>query len=468
MKIKTQLIAILLLTVAFVSVATEQTGNKTEDIEIARHHNSDKISKKIILNGKELTKQEIEELEASGKMKTVHLGHGKKGHRVFVVSDDKHQHIKKKWITKGDGENIKVYVDTEGGKTIEKVIVNGKELSAEEIKEFKAKGKMKVINLNTEGGGAKDHKTIFINSEADYDDIDIDVLMEHISELNESFDGKLIKKILIEGDNKNINFIEKRFLVKDTGGASLGFMANVEDDGWHLIKVIDGSGADNAGIKEGDIVIKIANVETAKATDKKLDHRKQLPKFTQDEIVKVQLKRDGELMSFDVKATALNKKTMYVDLASDDGNHIKWAEKIHTSEGLDHEDIKVMVFNGDEDIDFDMDEIHMLFPDDLSDMNLFISDGKSTSSLLGKHHEMSTLSSGLGSYFGTKSGVLVMHVDDSNVFSLADGDVIKSINGITVHSPKDVIKQLLSSENQEQIKLKIVRHKRNKTLKYNK
>ncbi|MCB0309568.1 MAG: PDZ domain-containing protein, partial [Bdellovibrionales bacterium] len=51
---------------------------------------------------------------------------------------------------------------------------------------------------------------------------------------------------------------------------------------------------------------------------------------------------------------------------------------------------------------------------------------------------------------------------------LKDGDVIKSVDDNDVSSPKDVVKYLIKAEDQEKIKLKVVRHKKNKTLKYNK
>jgi len=81
---------------------------------------------------------------------------------------------------------------------------------------------------------------------------------------------------------------------------------------------------------------------------------------------------------------------------------------------------------------------------------------------------MSSLSKDLGKYFFTKGGVLVLHVDDTNAFALKDGDVIKSINGNSVNSPKDVVKELIQADEQEKIKLKVIRHKKSKTLKYKK
>ena len=61
--------------------------------------------------------------------------------------------------------------------------------------------------------------------------------------------------------------------------------------------------------------------------------------------------------------------------------------------------------------------------------------------------------------------MLVLSVASDNVFGLKDGDVIKSVNGNEVKSPKSIIKELLKAEEQKKITLKVVRHKKNKTLK---
>jgi S1-C subfamily serine protease len=127
-----------------------------------------------------------------------------------------------------------------------------------------------------------------------------------------------------------------------------------------------------------------------------------------------------------------------------------------------------MVFISKEgDFQFNEDDINIHFPESLKDLNIFISDGKSTSKLLGKRHKFSSISDDLSKYFGTKDGVLVLSVDDENVFGLKDGDVIKKVNGNDVISPKSIIKELLKAEEQDKITLKIVRHKKNKTLKSN-
>lgn len=452
-------ILIILISLSFVTLAKDKTIKEEKTVEVTVEADGDKVTKKVVVNGKELSPKEIEKFEASGQMKTLHLDHkGTKGkaYKVIMMENDEG----------AIDEDIEITVDTDGDKVTKKVIVNGKELSPQEIKEFEASGKMKVLHLDTDDRGKHGSKMIFVKSDSGSDDsdIDVEVIMDKIHEISDVSKHKNLKH---SKEGKNVKIIKKEFLFDKDEGASLGVMAKVEDDGWHLTKIIEGSGAQNAGLLKGDLVIKIADVDLVKSTENNSGLVIDLPKFKEGEEVKVQAIRDGKTLDFNVIAKKLEKSNVFFS-DKKDGN-FEWIEKIQDNNDLLSDKVKVMVFNGDEgDFKLDTDDIHMLFPKDLGDMNIFVSDGKSTSKLLGKNHEMSSLSDELGKYFNTLGGVLVLHVDESNVFDLKDGDVIKSIDDFEVNTPKDVIKQLIKADKQEDIKLKIVRHKRNKTLKYKK
>ena len=448
-------IVIILLTLSSVILAEDKKISESKTVEVSVETDGDKATKKVTVNGKELSAKEIEEFEASGQMKTLHINKGDKHaniHKVILMDDE----------DVADDENIDVFVETDGDKVTKKVIVNGKELSPQEIKDFEARGKMKVIHLDTNKLGKHGSKMVFIKSDNDSPDpdVNVEVIMDKLDvdasghHVWKSHDGKQIKVI-------------KKIINKNKNSASLGFVANVEDDGWHLNKVIENSGAYKAQIKVGDIVTKIAGVDLTKDKNKDLNTLQKLPKFEVGESVKVDLLRNGKVMTFDVIASRLDNNMFVGTDASE--NKFHWIEDSESKTDDLTKQVKVMVFKGEDgDFKLNTDDIHMVFPDDLGDMNFFVSDGKSTSNLLGKNHELSSLSHELGKYFSTKDGVLVLHVEDNNAFALKDGDVIKSIDGVNVNLPKDVIKQLLKADNQEDIKIKIVRHKRNKTLKYNK
>lgn len=78
--------------------------------------------------------------------------------------------------------------------------------------------------------------------------------------------------------------------------------------------------------------------------------------------------------------------------------------------------------------------------------------------------ELVELTEGLGRYFGTESGLLVISAPKSNAFKLQDGDVIQSIDGRDPSSVNHCMRILASYQPGEKIELKIMRDKRRETL----
>jgi S1-C subfamily serine protease len=78
--------------------------------------------------------------------------------------------------------------------------------------------------------------------------------------------------------------------------------------------------------------------------------------------------------------------------------------------------------------------------------------------------ELVELNEGLGRYFGTDSGLLVVAAPESDAFDLRDGDVIQSIDG---RKPKDVrhaMRILASYQAGEKLELGIMRDKKKVTI----
>jgi C-terminal processing protease CtpA/Prc len=78
--------------------------------------------------------------------------------------------------------------------------------------------------------------------------------------------------------------------------------------------------------------------------------------------------------------------------------------------------------------------------------------------------ELVELSEGLGKYFGTDSGVLVVSAPANDVLKLEDGDVIRSIDGREPTSVRHALRILGSYQPGESLKLDIMRDKRKRTL----
>jgi C-terminal processing protease CtpA/Prc len=78
--------------------------------------------------------------------------------------------------------------------------------------------------------------------------------------------------------------------------------------------------------------------------------------------------------------------------------------------------------------------------------------------------ELVELSEGLGKYFGTDSGFLVVSAPEADTLQLEDGDVIQSIDGREPTSVKHALRILSSYQPGESLKLQIMRDKRKRTL----
>lgn len=78
--------------------------------------------------------------------------------------------------------------------------------------------------------------------------------------------------------------------------------------------------------------------------------------------------------------------------------------------------------------------------------------------------ELVQLSEGLGKYFGTDSGLLVVSAPDSDAFELQDGDVIQSIDGREPKNVRQALRILGTYEAGDAVKLGIMRDQRKRTL----
>ena len=78
--------------------------------------------------------------------------------------------------------------------------------------------------------------------------------------------------------------------------------------------------------------------------------------------------------------------------------------------------------------------------------------------------QLATLSPGLGEYFGTKDGLLVVRAPKDSPLALEDGDVILEIAGRKPTSPEHAMRILASFEPGETLRLTVMRHQKRETI----
>jgi C-terminal processing protease CtpA/Prc len=78
--------------------------------------------------------------------------------------------------------------------------------------------------------------------------------------------------------------------------------------------------------------------------------------------------------------------------------------------------------------------------------------------------ELVELNAGLGKYFGTEQGLLVVNAPESKALQLEDGDVIQKIDGREPASVRHALRILGSYQSGETLKLEIMRDKKRRTL----
>ncbi len=457
----------------------DSDGELHENIEIMVDADGDNLTKKVFMNGKELTDEEVSELESQGKLKTLHVDTSGSGamHKVMFIDTDKNvssdgvtEMVVQTQFVQADDDNATLgfmaNIADDGWHVISVIESSGAEESG-----LKAGDVIKFMGDQDLSQGKKElSETLDLVSYNEGDMVDLEVLrgnqlvyMSIEARKNNAFDMVMD----VKSDDFSWNNQSQIGFLNGEKKVSLGFLTMQHKDGLHVGYMFENSGAQASGLEENDIIKKIGDVDFSNNSVESSINLSDLPQYKEGQIVSIDIERNGVPMHFSVEAKELNIPNM--PHTQNPQKFFGWLERVKDYSDNEDSHIEVMVMNGNKvGKSINIDNIDVNLPEMIGNMNIFITDGNSTSKLLGKDHEMSVLTDGLSRYFGTKGGVLMMNVSQDNVFGLEDGDVVKSIDGVGVETPKDVIKQLLKADKQEDIKLKIVRHKRNKTLKYNK
>ena len=228
--------------------------------------------------------------------------------------------------------------------------------------------------------------------------------------------------------------IERRFAFSDKprlGVAIDGEGRKGPVEGVAIVGVTPGSAASEAGLRAGDIITAV-NGESLSAASADAANRRLLDFMEgveEGDVLKVEYLRDGKVGSVEVEPRVV-ERNMYV--WQGEGDHHFNMPKMPNAPHV-------------------IDEYRMEFA--------FPWAGSSLGEL-----ELVELSEGLGRYFGTDSGLLVISAPESGAYELEDGDVIQSIDGREPRDVRHAMRILSSYQHGEKLKLGIMRDKKKRTL----
>ncbi len=251
------------------------------------------------------------------------------------------------------------------------------------------------------------------------EDVDLDDLIEDLMKKHDIDVDPEAKHQVIQIDRNYFTNIEME-------GAYFGFMASVEDKGWQVITVIPESGAEKAGLKEGDLIIEVDGQKTSQGGIELKNLTKQAKAGEQS---KFKIIREGKTKTLKI----IPQKRTLSDAVLPPIPPIP-----PTASGS----YEIITMDGD----------GLMTPH-------IIMRHQKLQDWLGDKHQFIAVNPGLKTYFGTDQGVLIVNVDVDNKLALAEGDVILSINGKQVTTPKQAVKALSTLKLSDGFNIEVMRKK---------
>ena len=294
-------------------------------------------------------------------------------------------------------------------------------------------------------------------------------------------------------------------------GARIGISLSGTQDpdldlqGAEITSVVEDSPADEAGLQEGDIVTHIDGHSLLEPIPDEDDKRedwgdRSLPVnrlmslargLEAGDVVEVQYLRDGDSHTVSVEAAEVDARNFYVGRwpGGVEGRVFRWdpEEGEAWTFRFDPEEREAFTYRFDPDafedlkLHFESDSFPSIFLRRESPMWVMPEmegrlEGLLEGELAGGLHldwescgegvffgncvaglELRELNEGLGGYFGTTEGVLVLSVGEDSELGIEAGDVILAIGGRDVEDPSDVRRILGSYEDDDEIELSVRR-----------
>jgi hypothetical protein len=231
-----------------------------------------------------------------------------------------------------------------------------------------------------------------------------------------------------------------------------------DTDKWgaYISAVTPGGPAAKAGVRSGDVITKLAGKAVTGSGDETPGIKliAMIGALEPNKAVDVQLRRGNDTKT--VKVTPSDDETFFAGPVMVDSIRRTFGTMfdapsvagVRTRTGMDPEMVRIIERNGDPltsgSYQFSIATTAMRGP---------------LASL-----EMATLNAGLGSYFGTTDGVLIINAGEKQELGLLPGDVVTAVDGRKVTSPSQLMRILRTYEKGEEFKLQIMRQKRAETV----
>jgi C-terminal processing protease CtpA/Prc len=214
-------------------------------------------------------------------------------------------------------------------------------------------------------------------------------------------------------------------------GITIGTNGSAEPVAGVTIRGISpGGAAGESGLRAGDVITSINNESLTADNDSEaneilLDFMRGVEEG--DELA-VEYLRNGRAMTVDVKPRPVQGGVFAFDFSSRD---------------------------------FTVPEVHIAPDDHMFSRILWVSGGGGLGDM-----EIVQLTEGLGRYFGTDEGLLIVRAPDNKEWKLQDGDVIRSIDGRKPTTVNHAMRILGSYESGETVNIEIMRDKRKQTISF--
>jgi C-terminal processing protease CtpA/Prc len=199
--------------------------------------------------------------------------------------------------------------------------------------------------------------------------------------------------------------------------------------GARVMHVSPGGAAEEAGLRDGDVIVSIDGKSIAGSGNAGQALVEQMRSVKPDQKVKVRVLRDGKNKDFVVVARPMMFDTHTFAMRSPEmmgpGGGVGAMGRMGHMGALP----MVQQFRG-------------FFPGEFGGM------------------ELASLTPKLGSYFGTNAGVLVVQAPDNEAFKLEDGDVIQSIDGRKPEDGAHAMRILRSYRSGEKVNLNVLRQRK--------